>query len=147
LDYLPDDFPKRQEFIDAEIDIINALIKYQDEATGLWYQVVDRGDDPNNWHETSCTSLYTYSIAKAIKKGLISADKYAKYAHKGYQGVIDTLAFEGEDVIVSKICVGTGVGNYEFYLKRPTVANDLHGMGAFVLMCSEYYDAFGPART
>lgn len=141
LDYLPHDHPRRQEFIDAELDILRALVKYQDAQTGLWYQVVNRGDDPNNWHETSCTSLYTYSISKAVKKGYLDAS-YADYAHKGYKGVINSLTFEGDNLIVSKICIGTGVGNYEFYLKRPTVANDLHGMGAFVLMCSEYWDTF-----
>jgi unsaturated rhamnogalacturonyl hydrolase len=141
LDCLPADYPKRQEFIDAEIDIIKALVRYQDESTGLWYQVVNRGDDPANWHETSCTSLYTYSISKAIKTGILGRE-YETYAKKGYEGVINSLTYEGEELIVSNICIGTGVGPYEFYLKRPTVANDLHGMGAFVLMCSEYWDAF-----
>ena len=35
------------------------------------------------------------------------------------------------------MCIGTGVGDYEHYLARPTSANDLHGMGAFILMCQE----------
>jgi len=140
LDYLPINHPHRQEFIDAELDIINALIKYQDPKTGLWYQVVDKGHDPANWHETSCSSLYTYSIAKAVKTGILNKS-YMENAHKGYQGIINSLSFEGEDLLVSNICVGTGVGKYDFYLNRPTVTNDLHGMGAFVLMCTEYYDA------
>ncbi len=67
LDYLPEDHPRREEFISAERDIINALIRYQDKETGMWYQVVNRGDDPRNWRETSCTSLYTYSISKASR--------------------------------------------------------------------------------
>ena len=139
LDYLPEDHPRRQEFIDAERDIIDALIRFQDEESGLWYQVVDRGDDPKNWHETSCSSLYTYSIAKAVKVGILDKT-YLKYATKGYEAVIATLDFEGEDLILSNVCIGTGVGDYDFYLNRPTVQNDLHGMGAFLLMCTEYYD-------
>ena len=137
LDYLPKDHPRRQEFIDAEIDILNAIIKFQDEKTGMWYQVVNRGDDPKNWLETSCSSLYTYSLAKAVRTGV--ADKsYEKYARKGYEGVINSLDFEGGGIIVGNVCIGTGVGDYEFYLNRPTVQNDLHGMGAFLLMCTEY---------
>jgi unsaturated rhamnogalacturonyl hydrolase len=139
LDYLPANYIRRQEFIDAERDIVNALIKFQDEETGLWHQVVDCGDDPANWFETSCTSLFTYAISKSIKLGILD-ESYVKYADRGYQGVVDTLTFNGDDLIVSKVCIGTGVGDYEFYLKRPTVANDLHGMGAFILMCTEYYD-------
>jgi unsaturated rhamnogalacturonyl hydrolase len=140
LDYIPQDHPRRQEFINAELDIINALIRFQDEESGLWYQVVDKGDKPGNWLETSCSSLYTYAIAKAIKKGLIHKS-YGKYIHKAYQGIIKSLTFEGENLILSKVCIGTGVGDYQFYIDRPTVQNDLHGMGAFLLMCTEYYDA------
>jgi unsaturated rhamnogalacturonyl hydrolase len=147
LDCLPKNHPRQQEFINAELDIINALIRFQDEETGLWYQVVNRGEDPRNWHEVSCSCLYTYAIAKAVKKGFVQKS-YARYIHQAYQGIIKTLTFHKDagsndgalDLIVSHICVGTGVGDYDFYLNRPTVQNDLHGMGAFLLMCTEYYD-------
>lgn len=29
------------------------------------------------------------------------------------------------------------LGDYEFYCARPTSTNDLHGVGAFLLMCGE----------
>jgi unsaturated rhamnogalacturonyl hydrolase len=139
LDYIPEDHIHRNEFISAGRDIINALIRFQDEETGLWYQVVDKGDSDGNWLETSSSCLYTYAIAKAIKKGLLHPS-YSRYAHKAYRGIINTLNFEGDDLVVSNICVGTWVGDYEFYVKRPTVQNDLHGMGAFLLMCTEVND-------
>ena len=119
--------------------MIKALIRFQDEETGLWFQVVDKGDIKGNWIETSCSSLYTYAIAKAMKKGYLHKSYY-KYIRRSYEGIIKSLAFEGDNLIVSNICVGTGVGNLDFYFKRPTVQNDLHGMGAFLLMCTEYYD-------
>ena len=34
------------------------------------------------------------------------------------------------------VCVGTGVGTYDFYCGRPCSVNDLHGVGAFLLMCA-----------
>lgn len=34
-------------------------------------------------------------------------------------------------------CVGTDIGNYQFYCSRPTSINDLHGVGAFLIMISE----------
>lgn len=140
LDHLPEGHPRRNEFICAEIEIIDALIKFQDEKSGLWYQVVDKVKERNNWLETSCTSLFVYAIAKAIKKGIID-DSYSKYMHKGYEGVISTLTFDDDNnLFVNKVCIGTGVGDYDFYINRPTVTNDLHGMGAFVLMCTEYYE-------
>jgi len=140
LDYIPPEHPRRHEFISAALDIINALVRFQDEETGLWFQVVDKGGEAGNWRETSCSSLYTYAIAKAIKTGLLHKS-YAKYIHRAYEGIIKSLRFEGEDLIVTNVCIGTGVGDYRFYIDRPTVENDLHGMGAFLLMCTEYYDA------
>jgi len=38
---------------------------------------------------------------------------------------------------LSGVCIGTGVGDYAHYINRPTTENDLHGMGAFVLMCAD----------
>ncbi|MCL2879960.1 MAG: glycoside hydrolase family 88 protein [Treponema sp.] len=140
LDYIPPEHRRRQEFIDAGLDIVHSLIRYQDAETGLWYQVVDKGDRKDNWQETSCSSLYTYAIAKAIKKGLLDTS-YAQYMHKAFRGITGGLAFEGDGLVISNICIGTGVGDYDFYIKRPTVQNDLHGMGAFLLMCTEYYSA------
>jgi len=141
LDFFPEDDPRYSEFVSAGIDIINALIRFQDKKSGLWYQVVDKGDKQGNWLETSCTALYTYAIAKAMKKGLLHKS-YKSYIDQAYEGIIKSLKFEGDDLIVSNICIGTGVGDYQFYIDRPTVQNDLHGMGAFLLMCTEYYDTY-----
>ena len=138
LDFFPPEHPRRQEFLSAGLDIINALVKYQDENTGFWYQVVDKLDQKGNWPETSCSSLFTYAIAKAIRKGFIDKS-YTKYIDLAYRGIINSLTFNGEDLVISNICIGTGVGDYQFYIDRPRIENDLHGMGAFLLMCCEYY--------
>jgi len=139
LDFFPEDHRRRHEFVNAGLDIINALVRFQDNKSGLWHQVVDKGDRQDNWLETSCSCLYTYAIAKAVKKGFLHKS-YAKYIHSSYEGIIKSLNFKGDDLIISDICIGTGVGDYKFYIERPRVENDLHGMGAFLLMCTEYYD-------
>ena len=69
-----------------------------------------------------------------MPKSMFTAD--IENAKKGYEGVIKSLTFEGEDLLVSNICIGTGVGDYTHYCNRPTSTNDLHGMGAFLLMCT-----------
>jgi unsaturated rhamnogalacturonyl hydrolase len=140
LDYIPDGHPRRHEFISAALDIINALLRFQDEHSGLWYQVVDKGGREENWLETSCSCLYIYAMIKAVKKGLLHSS-YFRHICRAYEGVIKTLTFEGDDLIVSGICIGTCLGDYQFYINRPTVQNDLHGMGAFLLMCTEYHEA------
>jgi len=142
LDTLPNDHPRRPEFIAAARAIVTALARFQDQSTGLWYQVVDKGARPENWHEISCSCLYTYATAKAVRTGLLHPS-WASVARRGCEGVIGRLKFEGDALIVPDICVGTGVGDYDFYIARPRVENDLHGMGAFLLMATEVARAFG----
>ncbi|MBR2956759.1 MAG: glycoside hydrolase family 88 protein [Clostridia bacterium] len=44
---------------------------------------------------------------------------------------------KNEKISIKGVCIGTGVSDYTYYINRPTTENDLHGMGAFVLMCAE----------
>lgn len=137
LDYLPENHENRHKLIEILKSLLIALPKFQDKATGLWYQVVDKIDNDDNWLETSCSSLYSYAIAKAVRMGHLDKE-YLQYAWKGYQGVIDSLKMDEKGgVIIGKICIGTGIGDYAHYIARPTSENDLHGAGAFILMCVE----------
>jgi unsaturated rhamnogalacturonyl hydrolase len=53
-----------------------------------------------------------------------------------YEGVIESLSFDGDDILIGGVCIGTGVGDYKHYCNRPVCVNDLHGVGAFLLMCA-----------
>ena len=137
LEFVPADHPKRQTIIDIELEVLEALAKYQDKETGMWYQVVDKGDVEGNWIESSCTSLFSYAMAKAVRMG-IADKKYVDLAIRGFEGVINTsVDFDGDDLLIGGVCIGTGVCTYEGYIARPTSVNDLHGAGAFLLMCAE----------
>lgn len=77
LDLLPADEPGRAELAAALSEFVQALIRYQDKDSGLWYQVVDKGDEPDNWLETSGSCLFVYTIAKAVKLGLATEEAAA----------------------------------------------------------------------
>ena len=137
LDYLPVTHENTPKLIEILKSLVISLPKFQDKATGLWYQVVDKGASEDNWLENSCTCLFTYAIAKAVRMGYLDKE-YIQYAWKGYQGVIDSLKMdENGGVIIGDICIGTGIGDYAHYIARPRSENDLHGAGAFILMCVE----------
>lgn len=137
LDELSADETGREALVTSLRDFVHALIRYQDAESGLWHQVVDKGQEPDNWLETSCTALFVYTIAKAIKQGVVGQE-CADAAVKGYEGLIRTLKIdEQERVILPLICIGTSAGDYENYVTRPTSENDLHGVGAFVMACVE----------
>ncbi|MCV9885844.1 glycoside hydrolase family 88/105 protein [Metabacillus halosaccharovorans] len=141
FDHLPNDHKDKQKLTSILQDLLIALTKYQDSETGLWYQVIDKGNLSDNWLENSCTSLFVQAIAKAVRIGYLDA-KYMKYAWKGYNGVIDTLKYDEKgNLLIGNICIGTGIGDYAHYIARPTSENDLHGAGAFILMCVEMSQA------
>ena len=116
---------------------MNALIRYQDQESGLWYQVVDKGDQSDNWLETSGSCLFVYTIAKAVRYGIVG-DEAVAAAKKGYEGLIKVLQSDEQGrLILPEICIGTSAGDYESYVTRPKVKNDLHGVGALVMACVE----------
>ena len=135
LDFLPEDIKGRDEIIREAVDLLKAVAKYQSED-GRWYQVVDKGSEPGNWLENSCSCLYTAALCKAVRKGLMDK-KYLENARRGYEDVINSLGWDGENVLIGNVCIGTCVGDYAHYCARPVSVNDLHGVGAFLIMCTE----------
>lgn len=134
LEYIPQTHPEYQEMKRLVKDLLTAICRYQSED-GRWYQVVNKGDEPENWLENSCSCLYVAAIAKAVKMGILD-DTYWQQAQKGYEGVINSLTWDGDDLQIGNVCIGTGVGDFAYYCERPTSTNDLHGVGAFLLMCA-----------
>ena len=137
LDFVPLDHPKRKQIEDIELEVLDAISKYQDKNTGMWYQVIDKGDRYDNWLESSCTCLFSYAMAKAVRVG-IAHKHFLDVAKRGYEGVLEnSVTYDGDDVNLGGVCIGTGVCSYDEYIKRPVSVNDLHGAGAFLLMCAE----------
>ncbi|WP_310830133.1 glycoside hydrolase family 88/105 protein [Paenibacillus pedocola] len=145
LDLLPAEEPGQPELAAALSEFVQALIRYQDPVSGLWYQVVDKGAEPDNWLETSGSCLFVYTIAKAVKLGLTTDESGAALAaRKGYEGLIRVLQQDEQGrLILPDICIGTSAGDYENYVTRPKVSNDLHGVGALVMACVEMQSLYG----
>ena len=140
LDYLPESHIERSRIIEILNDILAAIVKYQDKEDGRWYEVVDKGDWEGNWLENSCSCLFVYALSKAVRMGYIDK-KYKENAKKGYEGIINSLKWSEEgELLVGDICIGTCIdsGTYEHYISRDVCINDLHGNGAFAIMCGEY---------
>ena len=138
---LPQGHPARESLAAMAVELLRALLPWQDAASGLWYQVVDKGDRPENWLESSCTCLYAAALCMAVRLGLMEPEALEP-ARKAAQGILDGLGEDERGLLIGNVCVGTGVGDYPFYCARPTSTNDLHGVGAFLLMCAEASKVF-----
>jgi unsaturated rhamnogalacturonyl hydrolase len=134
LEILPKHHAQRTDLIKLVKQLATAYAKYQDPATGLWYQVVDQPMTPGNWLETSSSCMYTYTLSRAVERGYI-AGRFTKVASKGYAGVLTQLTQDENGLAhITNICEGTNVGDLAFYLARPRSTDDFHGIGAFLIM-------------
>ena len=134
LETMPHSHPRRGELIALVQQLCTAHRKYQDPATGLWYQVVDRGSDPQNWLETSSSCMFTYTLSKAVARGYIPR-AFNAIACKGYRGVLTQLSKDGDgQAHIANICEGTNVADLPYYYGRKRLQDDFHGLGAFLIM-------------
>ena len=145
LDYFPEDHPKRESLIAILKRLAAAIEKCQDQKTGLWYEVLDKGGAPGNYLEASASCMFVYALAKGVRRGYLPAS-YLKTAQKAYQGItnqfIETEA-NGQVNLKGTVSVaGLGGnpyrdGSYQYYLSEKVVTNDPKGMGAFLLASNE----------
>lgn len=135
LDFIDENHPEYKNMCENVKSLLLTVCNYQSED-GTWYQVVDKAGEEGNWPEMSCTCLFTAAIAKAVEKGILEKE-YFDFAEKGFQGAVNMLSYQDGDIQIGNVCIGTGVGDYKHYCKRPVVVNDLHGVGAFLIMCAQ----------
>lgn len=144
IEIFPDDHPGREEMVAMLRRLFDALIPYQDE-TGLWHQVTDLGSRKGNYLEASGTSMFVYSIAKAVRLGFVPKN-YFPVAERAYQGLLNELVSVNRSgrAELRNICRSAGLGgepyrdgSYEYYLSEDIVVNDAHGLGSFILASVE----------
>jgi unsaturated rhamnogalacturonyl hydrolase len=134
LDALPQTAPDRGALTGIVRYLADGFRKWQDPATGRWFQLPVKPTLAGNWTETSCSSLFTYTLSRGIQRGYLGKD-YQPVVDAGYAGVRDRVSIaDGGATQITQIGVGTNVGDAPFYLARPRATNDFHGIGAFLYL-------------
>ena len=143
LDVLPEspatakEKAERQELIAIVQNMARDLVATQDPATGLWFQIIDKPKLEGNFLETSSSSMFTYFLDVAVKRGYIDAS-YKTAMQRGYRGVLSKVVVDADGHYhINDICEGTNVGDQASYLARKHGTDDFHGLGAFLLMNEE----------
>lgn len=146
LDYLPEDHPRRPELMKTAQKLADGILKHQDEATGVWYQVVDQGTREGNYLEASASSMYSYFLLKALNKGYLGED-YRQPAIRAFEGVVDEFVQENPDGTISltSVCGVAGLGGdpyrsgtFEYYVNEIKRDNDPKGVAPFIMAALEY---------
>lgn len=135
LSFMPKNHPMREKLISIEKELLLNIARYRDEGKKLWYQIVDKGKNKDNWIENSCSFLFITAFARAAQTGILDKH-YKQYAKESFESALKNVDINGGDIFIGNICIGTCVYDYGGYVARPTCINDLHGSGAFLLMCS-----------
>lgn len=161
LDVMPKNYKRRSELIDLLRKDLDAVIKWQDKETGVWYQVMDQPGREGNYLESTCSAMFAYVMLKAYNKGYLG-EKYLEAGKKAYDGIIKQFIRVDSDNTISLIqcCsvagLGPGIspqvqealtrinpknkakentrrdGSYEYYLSEPIRDNDAKGVGPFI---------------
>jgi unsaturated rhamnogalacturonyl hydrolase len=145
LDYLPEDHPGRQPIIEILNKLSEALLKFRDEKTGLWYQVLDRGGDEGNYLEASGTAMFIYTFAKGAKKGYLDKS-YLDIANSAFDSMVEIMVKTGDDglPVLTNTCGACGLGgnpyreaDYNYYITEKQIDNDQKGVAPFILAAIE----------
>ncbi len=141
LDYLPADHEDRPEIIRILQRFAEAVVNVQDPVTGLWYQVLDVPQRPENYLEASASNMFIYTLAKGVRMGYLDAG-YLDRARRGYRGVVDHfIEVDAEGLVNLDRTVSVGGlggddqrdGSFDYYMSEPIRLNDNKGVGPFIM--------------
>ncbi|SDD14072.1 glycoside hydrolase family 88 protein [Niabella drilacis] len=144
LDYFPDQHPGKKELIAILNRLAAAVVKVQDAATGMWYDIADLPQRKPNYTESSATAMLAYTLAKGARRGYI-ARAYQANAKKAFDGLVrnkltQSNGFTNLEGTVSVSGLGGKPyrdGSFGYYMQEKVVQNDPKGMGAFILAANE----------
>ena len=146
---LPED--QRAELVPIYTDLMKSLTAFQDEATGMYWQVPNMPGREGNYLETSGSSMIAYAMLKGARLGFLPKE-YAVKGQKTFNGIVEkNLSFTEDENGETKlnlggICLVAGLGpennrrrdgSYEYYISEPIVENDAKGVAPFLLAYTE----------
>lgn len=143
IEFMPEKY--RAELSAMLESVLRALLKYQDEDSRVWYQIVDMGGRKGNYLESSASFMFIYAMAKGARLKYLPAE-FADIARDAYKGAIEEFVIEAADgkINLNKTCYVAGLGgagnrdgSYAYYISEPILTNEPKGVGAFLLACAE----------
>ena len=124
---------------------VEDMHKFQDEQSGMFWQVIDHPEAEGNYLETSGTALFAYAVLKGVRLGYLPK-RMAAWAEKAFYGTCDRYLSKNPDgsLQLDGICLVAGLGGKDhrdgslaYYFSEPVVCNDAKGVGPLVLAYTE----------
>ena len=132
--------------VDIFRESVTGILRWQDEKSGLFYQVIDRADVEGNYLETSGTAMIACAIMKGARLGVLNAEKYLPIGRDIFERLTEAKLQEQDGHLhLTDICSVAGLGPGEkrdgsvaYYLSEPIVSDDAKGVGPYMMAYAEY---------
>ncbi len=134
LAILPENHPRYAEVLDIFRRLAAGLKETQDKQTGRWYQVVDKGNLPDNWTDVSGSSMFTYALQRGINLKLLDKKTFTPVVKAGYAGITKAVRIN-EKGLVEVLPTGDGVTvkkDYATYVNVPKILNAKEAVAGFL---------------
>lgn len=137
LDLLPATHPRRGELTGILRRLAAAVVRVQDSATGLWYQVPDQPGREGNYLESSASAMFAYAFTRGVQTGALDTT-YAGPAARAFRGLTElkVSVSAGGFIDLHDICRSAGLGgkpyrdgSFAYYISEPRRMNDMKGYG------------------
>ena len=145
LEILPDS-EGRNGIAEIFRQLMEDVSKFADEATSMYWQVVDQAGREGNYLESSGSSMLAYAMLKGARLGVLPKE-FAAYGKKTFDGLVNTcMTFQDGNLCLDHICLVAGLGpendrrrdgSYAYYISEPVVKNDAKGVAPFLLCYTE----------
>jgi len=78
-----------------------AVVRYQDSATGLWYQVSTNPWQSGNYLESSASCMFVYAL-HGVRQGYLPI--LSHHAERGYKGILESFCrdWDGDEVSLTE---------------------------------------------
>ena len=136
----------RGELVQTLSELTEAVWRFHDPDTAMYFQVPDRPGEAGNYLESSGSAMLAYAMLKGARLGALDA-AYADRGRRTFDGIVENrLSFEDGELTLGGICLVAGLGpednrrrdgTYAYYISEPVVHNDAKGVAPFVLCYTE----------
>lgn len=141
---------EKQKLTDHYRQLMDAVMQWQDPATGLWYNVTDGREEYayrktvngvetviGNMPESSGSAMFAYCLLRGYHNGLLEGERYRFAGLTAFNALVETkLTAEGLADIYSSSSV---TGDKNLYQKNGYVTNDGKGVGPFLMAANYAY--------
>ena len=124
-----------------------AIAAAQEPADGLWHTVLNqpRGEDPDNYTETSASALIAYALARGVRAGALGGADWLAVIGRAAAGVDARIERGDDELVVEGTSFGTNPGDYDYYVSVDQLDDTNLAVGAAVMMLAEIHGLEDPS--